>query len=192
MNNYAKELQLKFDEINALDTASLVKEDADTVCDEVLETLIDAYLLGISHVSQMLDTSIDAELDEMEDIILLKIDGKTFEDRVRDHVTGDDPSGLKTLVDSEYHRVYCGSAESGANRIERRDNLPTKPLTGVQKTWCTMLDDRVRETHNFLEDVSVPLNEEFYTIDGDHAYAPGGFMDASNNVNCRCFLLYHR
>jgi hypothetical protein len=51
-----------------------------------------------------------------------------------------------------------------------------------------MLDDRVRETHDYLEGVRVGIDDLFYTFDGDAAYAPGGFGDPSNNVNCRCYL----
>ena len=60
---------------------------------------------------------------------------------------------------------------------------------GVTKTWGTMLDESVRETHSYLESVSVPLEEEFFTFDGDHAPYPGLFQKAENNVNCRCFVI---
>lgn len=53
-----------------------------------------------------------------------------------------------------------------------------------------MEDDKVRDTHDYLEGMSVGIDEEFYTYDGDHALYPGGFENAQNNVNCRCFLTY--
>lgn len=34
-------------------------------------------------------------------------------------------------------------------------------------------DNLVRETHKYLEGQSVPLEEEFFTYDGDHAPYPG-------------------
>ena len=59
---------------------------------------------------------------------------------------------------------------------------------GVSKNWITVRDDKVRETHSYLEGQSVPLEEEFFTFDGDHAAYPGGFTKAENNVNCRCIV----
>lgn len=189
MNAYAKELQLKFDEIHALNpyeaTEGLDTDDrVERICDEVLDYLIDAYRLGVKHVSEMLEEDIYEDLESMDDIIFAQIGGQTFEDRVRTHVENNDPTALDTLIDSEYHRVYTITSQWSAEQVE-----PSSPHE-VWKTWCTQLDDRVRETHDFLESVSLPLREEFYTIDGDHALEPGGFEMAQNNVNCRCFLLY--
>ena len=59
---------------------------------------------------------------------------------------------------------------------------------GVTKTWFTMRDEVVRDTHNYLESQSIPLEEEFFTYDGDHAPYPGQFTKAENNVNCRCIV----
>ena len=39
-----------------------------------------------------------------------------------------------------------------------------------------------------FQDPPVPLEEEFFTFDGDHAAYPGGFTKAENNVNCRCIV----
>ena len=62
---------------------------------------------------------------------------------------------------------------------------------GVTKNWYTVMDDKVRETHRYLEGASVSLDEEFWTFDGDHAAYPGGFTKAENNVNCRCTVELH-
>ena len=40
------------------------------------------------------------------------------------------------------------------------------------------MDDKVRETHRYLEGASVSLDEEFWTFDGDHAAYPGGVTKA--------------
>ena len=51
-----------------------------------------------------------------------------------------------------------------------------------------MRDDKVRETHDYLEGVEVDLASEFVTFDGDSAKFPGDFSRAENNVNCRCVI----
>jgi hypothetical protein len=53
-----------------------------------------------------------------------------------------------------------------------------------------MLDNRVREEHQYLEGQTIDIDDEFYTYDGDHASAPGLFTLAQNNVNCRCELIF--
>ena len=110
------------------------------------------------------------------------IDGKTFEDRIADHVIAGDLSGLQTFVESEYHRVFNAAEEDGAYEFQSSCGL------GVSKKWVTVRDEAVRDTHKYLEGVSVALDEEFYTFDGDHASRPGEFTKAENNVNCRCVL----
>jgi hypothetical protein len=52
------------------------------------------------------------------------------------------------------------------------------------------MDDRVRDTHDPLEGVTVDWDEEFYTWDNDHAPYPGAFEKPENSVNCRCWLTY--
>lgn len=105
----------------------------------------------------------------------LEIDGKTFRDRITEDSTVEE---VIRIIDTEAHRdyntgVYDAAEESG------------KP---VRKRWYTMMDDRVRDTHQYLEGMEVGLNDLFYTDDGDAALFPGGFELPQNNVNCRCIV----
>lgn len=82
-------------------------------------------------------------------------------------------------------------AETETHRIANTAALDTAKYAGAKsKTWVTMLDDKVRDTHDYLEGETVNIDEDFYTYDGDHASAPGLFELAENNVNCRCELLF--
>ena len=82
-------------------------------------------------------------------------------------------------------------AETESHRIANTSALDTARHGGAtKKTWVTMLDDRVRETHDYLEGMTVGIDDDFYTYDGDHAPAPSLFQLASNNVNCRCELIF--
>ena len=97
-----------------------------------------------------------------------EIEGKTFRERI---------------IDTESHRdyntaVYEAAKESG--------------ISGLKKTWNTMLDDKVRESHRFIEGVSVGLEDLFYTDNDDSALFPGGFSLPENNINCRCFVTLER
>lgn len=90
---------------------------------------------------------------------------------------------LSRLAETEAHRVLNEAILDSA--LEYAKNNPD---TTVTKTWATMLDDRVRETHDYLEGVTVPVDSRFYTFDGDSAMAPGGFSKPQNSINCRCIL----
>ena len=182
---------LPFDEIHALVGQSYkdaVKSGEGThrICDDLLAILIAAYRLGVAKTAESLHATIEDEIDELYEIAFCRIGGITFEDRVRRHVDAGDENGLFTLAESEAHRVFETAAYCAAKRAQDRYGL----LIG--KRWDTMQDLRVRETHDYLEGKVVPLGEEFYTFDGDHAQYPGGFEKAENNVNCRCGCTYAR
>lgn len=99
---------------------------------------------------------------------------------------GGSPSGGVNLPDA-----IVRIAETESHRIANKAALDTAKYAGAtKKTWATMLDDRVRESHDYLEGMTVDIDEDFFTFDGDHAPAPGLFETAENNVNCRCELLF--
>lgn len=109
----------------------------------------------------------------------LEIKEETFRERIQEQLDKDSLEGILRIIDTEAHRdyntaIYDAGKESG--------------VKGLKKQWVTMLDDRVRDTHDYLEGVSVGIDDLFYTYDGDSAYAPGGFEKPENNVNCRCML----
>lgn len=175
------------DELNVLTQASYEQADSEDIqakinqiADDVLSFLIHAYTMGMEHASLMLAHDLTVDVEEMDEAIFLMIEGKTFEDRVADHVIADDLSGLRTLVESEFHRVYNTAVQDGGEDFVANGTL------GVNKDWITVRDNKVRKTHEYLEGASVPLEEYFYTFDGDYALQPGGFTKAENNVNCRC------
>lgn len=177
-----------FDELNILTVVSYYTAEGSTlertqkIIDDLLSFLINGYSQGIKNAGIMLNSELTMDVDAMEDAIYLVIDGKTFEDRVADHVRVNDLTGLQTLAESEFHRVYNAGVVDGGKIYAGNGTFK------VQKTWGTMGDERVRETHNYLESMSVPLEDDFYTFDGDHASYPGKFKKAENNVNCRCFV----
>ena len=181
---------LAFDEINAMTAYSYqtadnlsAAEKSKQIADDILSMLIGAYQLGIQSASTTLDYDLSVDTSLMYEAIFIMIEGKTFEDRVLDHVMESDISGLQRLVESEYHRVYNTAIEDGGMEYTNESNEI------AMKTWSTVKDEKVRETHSYLEGQSVPVGSEFYTFDGDHALYPGGFTKAENNINCRCVII---
>ena len=190
-----KRTALEFDEIHKLVEASIIKAGEEMPADEeslkrtpeedIIEDLLDililAYTRGNRDTNEMLGTDIKTDMEMMDKAIYYVIGGETFEDRARTHIRNEDPARLIELAESEYHRVYS-TAEF--------DTASASGLPNIGKKWVTMLDDRVRATHDFLEGVTVPLGEKFTTFDGDSALYPGGFEMAENNCQCRCVLEY--
>jgi hypothetical protein len=109
-----------------------------------------------------------------------RISGKTWRERVEEYfANGGSVDDLIRIAETETHR----DANESALNTARRAGAKTK-------TWVTMADEKVRDTHQYLELMTVDIDEDFYTYDGDHASAPGMFELAQNNVNCRCELLF--
>lgn len=193
MEEIIKQYLVGFDEINQMISTSYrlavtelddVQDQVAQIIDDLLSMLILAYNAGMDATAQNLAADLSVDLDALEDALYTSIDGKTFEQRVQEYVLAQDMAGLSVVAASEYHRLYNAGAYDGAQQFVRTQGL------GITKRWVTVRDDRVRETHRYLEGMSVDVDKEFYTSDGDHAPYPGAFRKAKNNVGCRCIVIY--
>ena len=188
---------MPIDELNKLHSylislsTSEKKVDVEEIEDSVLDLLIMSYAFGCDSVNEDLDTSVEVDVNDMNRVIFTKIKEKTFEDRIRQYASKKaendentkvriDVESIMRVAETECHRVYCESQMISA----KKTNLDLK------KTWITMLDEKVRDTHEFLENVTIGIDEKFYTFDGDSALNPGGFGNAENNINCRCETVF--
>ena len=182
---------LPLDELNRLNTEirerfgkeSLQKRDKreeEDIIDELLDLFLLAYAMGNSVTNDNLSSNYAPSVEDVMKVVDAEVAGKTWRERVEDYFanggTGED---IARIADTETHRIANAAALNTA-----------KQAGATNKTWVTMLDDRVRETHDYLEGMTVGIDEDFYTYDGDHASAPGLFELAENNVNCRCELLF--
>lgn len=184
---------LPIDEINALkdrlkphfgdDGKGRIKSRKD--CEDILDEMLDLYLLAYSNGATATNTELGTDrmppVDSVDAAVYAPVAGKTWKDRVLGYY---DSGG--TLYD------IVRIAETDATRIYNQGALDAvvanDATTGTMKQWVTMLDDRVRDTHDYLEGMVVPYNSDFWTFDGDHAPAPGLFSLPENNINCRCIV----
>lgn len=177
---------LPFDELNNLRTEiegtayeenGVLKYNRDDCIDLVLDALILAYVYGVDYANETLGTDIPSDTDAMQTAIYKKIAEKNFAERVAEYAEQGDIESMMRVADTEMTRDF----NSGV--------LDTGERGGARyKTWVTMDDLRVRDTHYYLHNTKVGLNEPFYTYDGDSAMQPGDFAYPENNVNCRCIL----
>ena len=178
---------LPLDELNRLETTlremfpnGLVEEDLEDVIDLMLDLFLLAYATGNEAVSEALGFPYEPSYDKVMETVDRNIAGETWRDRVKEWFSNNGTvDDLIRIADTEMHRDANEAALNTA-----------KEAGAKYKTWMTMLDDRVRDTHFPLQSVRVPIDADFYTFDGDKAQAPGMFERAENNVNCRCELRF--
>ena len=156
------------------------KEEVKKKCEEdILEYLIFAYGDGVKSVSEMFDTFFGVDEEKLYNALVEPTAGETYIERINKHFDEGNLRMIYTLADTEFHRMF------NQGIYDHSEGARTK-------RWCTMLDERVRDTHDYLEGKTIPYEEEFYTFDNDHAFRPGGFQKVENNANCRCFLFLQK
>ena len=100
----------------------------------------------------------------------------------------------KESTDTSFDKINLTDAiirilETEMHRDANEAALETARHVGAKsKTWVTMMDDKVRESHDYLLGVTIGIDDEFYTYDGSHAPAPGMFGVPEEDCNCRCEL----
>lgn len=177
----------KFDELDNLQTkierlvTENYKPNMPDLIDTVLDFLIAAMIFGMDYANDSLKTTKKLAIDKIEKILNQETAGETWQSRIENYYATNDFGMFGTLLDTESKRVFNESAYETA-----------KQNGATSKTWQTMEDFKVRDTHTFLQGVSLPIEEKFYTTDGDSALQPFGFSKATNNVNCRCYLEFKK
>lgn len=188
---------LKFDEINkieeltvwldSLKPSELMEPENVRHCYDLVWDLMEyLYVLGFNDareelgvIAEEMSTFLPPDYEAEKKMALnKKYDGLTFSDRVQAYAEMGNKSDIIRVVETDGNRIYQSGGNIGAKGIAKT------------KTWRTMQDDRVRDTHDYLDGVTVPYDERFYTYDGDSARFPEDFALPSNNVNCRCYCEY--
>lgn len=179
---------LPFDELNRFEATlrerfadgKLAKEDEEDIIDEMLDLFLLAYAMGNSVTNENLSSDYAPSVDDVMKVVDAKVAGKTWRERVEDYfANGGTVDDLVRIAETETHRDANTAALDTAKKAGAKN-----------KTWVTMADERVRDTHQYLEGMTVGINEDFYTYDGDHAPAPGLFELPENSINCRCELIF--
>ena len=184
---------LPIDEINAFEERLKVhftddgkgqiksKEDCEDIIDELLDLYLLAYANGATATNAELGTDIMPNIDLAQDAIDKPIAGETWRERVMGYYeSGGTLYDIQRIAETDATRIYNTGALDAVAANGNGD--------GISKRWVTMMDDRVRDTHSYLEGMEVPYDARFYTYDGDSAEAPGMFSLPENNIGCRCVV----
>lgn len=170
------------------------KKLLDDRIDEILDMLLMQYIYGnedanemLGYVNGVVELPYSVDEESLKSAVFKEISGKDWEKRVRGYYESESgtPDDIVRVIETDSHRIYNDAI---FNVGERANN----DMPGVYKTWETMLDERVREMHEELQSVRIPIGERFYTSDGDSAMYPGDFSLPQNVINCRCYLSISR
>lgn len=181
---------MPFDEINALaDEAESLKQadtgtkkyEVDKYIDEVTDLFVMAYVYGTNDLNGQLNTNIEPDLSEMRAVIEERFNGEDYKDRLIKYFTDGTAYDIRRVIETDAHRIYNAALFTGA-----------KKAGATKKTWCTMADDRVRDTHQYLDGVTIGIDEEFYSYKGGHTLYPSQWGIAEEDVNCRCWLIFSK
>lgn len=182
---------LPIDEINAMEDRLKVhfnddgriasREDAEDIIDELLDLFLLSYANGATATNTELGTSEMPSVDAVDAAVYAAVAGETWRDRVMGYYeSGGTLYDIRRIAETDATRIYNQGALDAV--------VANGATSGAMKRWRTMNDDRVRDTHSYLEGMEIPFWERFYTYDNDSADYPGGFSLPENNVNCRCVV----
>lgn len=179
---------LPFDELNKLiatlpayvDEKTGKLKDRDSLLDMLEDFFLLAYANGVESTNLSLGSDYSASLETVMDTVDKEIQGKNWRQRVREYYdNGGTVADIARIAETEAHRdanagAYAAAVAGGA----------------TVKVWNTMLDDRVRDTHQWLEGVQAPIDGVFFNEYGASTRYPGEWGIPEEDVNCRCFLTY--
>lgn len=180
-----------WDEINALENkAEEAQKQANTedfrarvdkYIDEVEDLFEMDYMYGVADANYQLGVSLEPDFNEAKAAIDKQIDGKDYRQRIEEYFRTGTPYDIARVISTDAHRIYNTALYNSAKRGG-----------ATKKTWRTMEDDKVRDLHFYLDGVTIPLEAEFYTFNGESAQFPGQFGSAENNCNCRCYVTFSK
>ena len=109
-----------------------------------------------------------------------------------DNVRKPKDSGENKFATSDKRAALLSVNE--ANSVENYEELQEAIENGyTKKSWCTMLDRKVRDTHRVLEGKTIPI-DEYFEVGDDLLLFPRDEENCINNLgniaNCRCSLKF--
>lgn len=108
--------------------------------------------------------------------------------RVATSLDGDYQKAVR-IVRTEAHRVRESGLSDAANEV---NGALQKGESGfvMTKEWCSMEDERVRNSHQKMNGIIIKADEKFELPSGAKTDCPGNSGVAYEDINCRCFLSY--
>ena len=130
----------------------------------------------------------DAYIDELADGF-----AEDFHRVTKKHLSDDDD--LLMLAESYWFsqdRAMVTAENTVLDIFNYEEFLEALAMGYTQKTWVTMGDNRVRDSHTIIDGTTIPLDEVFHLEGGDMRFPRDADLGASDDEisGCRCWLEY--
>jgi hypothetical protein len=130
----------------------------------------------------------DAYIDELADNF-----SKDFHRVTKKHLSDDDD--LLMLAGSYWFsqdRAMVTAENTVLDIFNYEEFLEALAMGYTQKTWVTMGDNRVRDSHTIIDGTTIPLDDVFHLDGGDMRFPRDADLGASDDEisGCRCWLEY--
>lgn len=181
---------MPFDEINALKQRLQDAKQADTAAferskgkyiDEVTDLLLMAYFYGQTDVMDQLGATLPMSERRVRAVLEQPVAGKTYKERLSEYIEQGNLGDIDRVIETETHRVYNQAAFEAA-----------REAGATMKTWNCMMLPTSRDSHVYLNDVTIPMDAAFYSINGGTTMFPGQWGIAEEDVNCLCTLTFSK
>lgn len=113
----------------------------------------------------------------------------TMARRIAKSLDNDYKKAIRIVRTEAGRAIEAGHFESGKEINDALKNGVTNMR--LVKTWKTMKDGKVRDTHGSMEGKTVAMDEMFILPSGAETLTPHQSGVASEDINCRCFVKYH-
>lgn len=154
--------------------------DLDDIIDDLLDIFFLAIANGVISVNEQFRADYSPPATQIEKIIFKKIDGVTWEDRVRTwYENGGTAADIIKIAETESHRIGNEIAFEVA-----------KEVGATTKTWVCQMLPTSRDTHVYLNGTKVGIGDYFYSYRGGKTLYPGQFGEAEEDINCLCELKF--
>lgn len=180
-----------WDEINALENRaeeaqkqaiSEGKRDVvDKYIDEIEDLLEMDYMYGVQDANGQLGISLSPDFEQVRQALDKTYDGIGYKDRIREYFSSGTPYDIARVISTNAHRIYNEAVYNTAVKGG-----------ATSKTWHCMMLPTSRDTHIYLDGVTVPIDAEFYNYKGESTYYPGQWGIAEEDINCLCTLTFSK
>ena len=153
----------------------------DKLTEDVIKASVDNPINGLT-LTDTLEKNRQNIIYDIDRTITKGIyDGLTYGSMARaiKKVLGGDYEKAIRVVRTETHRV---------NEQGKHESAMVAHEQGIKqvKKWVSMRDERVRDMHQEMDGVEIPLDQDFKTPDGVTGPCPGSMGSAKHDIHCRC------
>lgn len=104
---------------------------------------------------------------------------KQIGDEMKSTMQGNGNS-IARIVRTEGHRLEETAKYDTAKKSRKK----------LLKEWVSERDSVVRNAHKMLDGTKIELDEYFSSVNGGYGLYPSAMGEASDDINCRCYLNY--